>query len=480
MLINYPTVDDINIMKIVNKTPNTIRLQDIDVYIPFNNGVEQEFSLDNAKKSNSFRHLYVIDDIDIVEFGDSLFERGLKKLKTTSGNVRSNYREQEKQELKVENNGMQVKIRGHFYEAGGYAKMNRNMAFGLDSLGTVVEIESTNNLSNDLNEEELRKIKRISRKTDRSAIVIDSMIPTFSNISNGRYRILYTTIEASSVPQQFIDIAQTYNEVWVPSNFCKEVLVKYGIKVPVFVMPYGFDVDSYKEGLDEIDFNVKLNNFVFLSVFGWSYRKGYDVLLRAYLEEFKPAEDVSLLVVSRFLCSSSRSDIVKETIKKYVDKYGGAKDTPHILRSSSVIPEQKMPNLYNSADSFVVFSRGEGFFCPAVEASLCGLPVISTNHSGHTMFLNNENSTLVDVDEISPLPTGLMHVHYWDGQLFPKLTSDKVIEDSKKAMRYVFENHKKAKKKNKKLQSLLNKEYSINYASVRMKDRLDEIWRKLK
>ena len=115
-------------------------------------------------------------------------------------------------------------------------------------------------------------------------------------------------------------------------------------------------------------------------------------------------------------------------------------------------------------------------FC---ESSLCDVPVIATNHSGHTMFLNKENSYLLDVDAITPMQPGRMHVHYWDDQLFPQLTSPKVIDEAKALMREVFENNKIAKEKNKKLKSFITDNYDINIVSKIVKERLDVIWRKI-
>ena len=39
----------------------------------------------------------------------------------------------------------------------------------------------------------------------------------------------------------------------------------------------------FKKYGDKYDFGSNLNSFIFVSVFGWSYRKGYDVLLKSYL-----------------------------------------------------------------------------------------------------------------------------------------------------------------------------------------------------
>jgi glycosyltransferase involved in cell wall biosynthesis len=45
-------------------------------------------------------------------------------------------------------------------------------------------------------------------------------------------------------------------------------------------------------------------------------------------------------------------------------------------------------SLYRSVDAFVLPSRGEGWGRPYMEAMSMGLPVIATNWSGPTEFVN--------------------------------------------------------------------------------------------
>ena len=44
--------------------------------------------------------------------------------------------------------------------------------------------------------------------------------------------------------------------------------------------------------------NLSSKEFVFLSVFKWEYRKGWDVLLKAYLKEFSEADRVALYLLT--------------------------------------------------------------------------------------------------------------------------------------------------------------------------------------
>ena len=51
-----------------------------------------------------------------------------------------------------------------------------------------------------------------------------------------------------------------------------------------------------------------------------------------------------------------------------------------------------MFNLYKSASAFVLPTRGEGWCLPCVEAMSMGLPIVVTNFSGPTEYLNEKYS----------------------------------------------------------------------------------------
>lgn len=462
-------------MKFINKSGQTVHLSDIDFEVTYlENLSSQDISLDLVKKSKNFRQMILLGMFSIVEHEGSVFEKSLKK---QEGKLKDMREEEEKIDNK-NTDKIEVKIRGHFYEAGGYAKVNRNLALALDNKGFYVNISPTAKNMIDLSSEELSQLAPLKKEVSKDAIVIDSMVPSFGNMSGGKYKILYTTIESDTIPQQFIDCLNMYNEIWTVSDYCREIISK-NVDRKVTVIPNSIDNKNYHKNVEPYSFSPSLNPFVFVSVFGWSYRKGYDALLRAYLEEFSADDPTTLLIVSRYQGKTNRSDKIKDTINEYIQKYA-PKNAPHIARFSKVISEEDMPRVYRACNAFVLFSRGEGWALPYCEASLCGLPVIGVNHSGHTMYMKENNSTLVDIDKKSLLKPGLMHVHYWDGQMFPELKSDKFIENCRQAMRDVYVNYDNHKNKNEVLSQYISDNYNINSVSSLAEARLKEIWSEIK
>lgn len=474
-------------MKIINNSGNTIYLQDLDMHLPYSGGEVKEIDADILKKSKSLRSFIVNRMLDVVEYDSNekieasiMFLRDKTAEKFEQKSTPEPEEENNLPEVPINDNKIEVKIHGLFYDAGGYAKVNRNLARMLNNAGFKVKISSKRG-QNQLKEDELRPFTKLEQtKLSRNHILIDSIVPSFAELSSGKYRVLYTTIESYTVPDQFIDCCQMYNEAWTTSEWSSSILREL-IDIPVYTVPTGVNQTLYTEEGDKFDFKPDINNFVFLSVFGWNYRKGYDVLLKAYFDEFKRTDNVSLLITSRYQGGTSKfhKNKIKDDIEKIMTNFPN-KDLPHVVRYSQVIPEQDMPKLYRAANAFILPTRGEGGCLTSLEASLCGLPVIMTNCSGQQGYLRADNSYMIQPDHLVKMQPGQSHIHYWDGQKFPALTSENVHNQTKRLMREVYENINTAKKRNKNLQQLILQKFTWNSTANAAISRLKEIAKKIR
>ena len=437
-------------MQFVNLTGNSVKLNDIGKVITFTGDQPQNIESDDVKRSKMFQMLCIAKKFKITSINSERIEQNL--LRVQNG------------EMPIEEPKIDVIIRGHFFSNSGYGKANRNLVYALSRAGIRVGIETGNDASG-LSEIELQRIARY-RRCLPNAICIDSVIPSFASKSDYKYNILNTTVEAASIPQQFTDACNGYDEVWTTSDYCKNIFESSGVTKPVYVIPNSVDTKLYNESVQPHKFDPPLKKFVFVSVLSWSHRKGYDVLLKAYLDEFTENDDVSLLIVSKY------DGTDEDDANKYIEYMTVGDHLPHVARCGRDVPEFEMPRLYKACDCFVLPSRGEGFGLPYVEASLCGLPIIATNHSGHTMFLKRDNSFLFDIDRLSILKSGKTDVHYWDGQLFPELNNSGELQ---KLMREVYTDISSAKRKNVILQRAVS-QYSLESVGKLAAERLKDIW----
>ncbi len=476
-------------MQIINKSGNTIYVQDIDTHFPYRNGEVEEIEPEMLKRSKSLRSFIINQMLEVVDYDpDEKIEASIMFLRDKASALFADTATPEPDEepdmpqpTNVTNceEGIEVKIHGIFYDAGGYGKVNRNLALKLSQAGFRVQV-SPKLSQNQLKEDELQPFVQLERnKLSRNHILIDSIVPSFAEMSSGKYKVLYTTVESYTVPKQFVECCQMYNEIWVTSDWAASILQEL-VEQPVYTVPTGVDHNLYTENGPRFDFKPEINDFVFISVFGWGYRKGYDVLLKAYFDEFDRNDDVSLLIASRYQGKTSRfhKNKIKEDIEKIMQQFPN-KDLPHVVRYGRVTPEKDMPKLYRSANAFILPSRGESGNLCAPEASLCGLPVIMTNCSGQQGYLRKDNSFMIEPDQLVEMQPGQSHLHFWDGQKFPALTSQGVHDQVKNAMREVYENHTAAKERNKNLQRLILEKFTWNSTANAAITRLREISKKM-
>lgn len=466
-------------MKVKNVSGNTLYVEDLDIRIPYEEDRIDDIHPDFLKQSQSLRSLIINKILQIIEYNpDEQIETSIVYL--MNKNKFSSIQNTKEPDIDIDSGKIDVRIHGLFYDAGGYAKVNRNLATKLSEAGFNVQITPKRS-PNQLNSDELASIVKLEKTTisQKNHILIDSIIPSFAEMSTGKYRILYTTIESYTVPEQFIKCCELYHEIWLNSEWSASILRKYIKDKPVFAIRGSVDTQLYKPSGPRLDFRPNIKDFVFISVFGWSYRKGYDVLLRAYFDEFDNSDNVSLLLVSRYQYGTTKfhRNRIKDDIDNIMQEFPN-KSLPHVVRYSQIIPEKQMPQLYRSANCFILLSRGEGLALPPLEASLCGLPVIMTNCSGQQDYLREDNSYLVNIDRIEKIKQGQMHLHYWDGQEFPLLTSPEVHKQVKQIMRKVVNNASENKIKNQNMQKMVLDNFTSDQVAISAGNRLKEIYKR--
>lgn len=223
------------------------------------------------------------------------------------------------------------------------------------------------------------------------------------------------------------------DELWVPSNYVRQCYVASGIDPnKVIVIPNGVDE---KFNVEAPSINIETNkSFKFLFVGGTIFRKGIDVLLKAYTKCFKNTDDVCLVI----------KDVDQDTFYKgqcatrIIKQIQSNPRAPEILYIPVFIPEAQIAGLYTACNCLVHPYRGEGFGLPVAEAMACGLPVIVTKGGSCDDFCSDNTVYWV------PAKRRSLHLPGWElaGNAWI-LEPD--VNSLVKQMRYVFENRIEAK-----------------------------------
>jgi glycosyltransferase involved in cell wall biosynthesis len=226
------------------------------------------------------------------------------------------------------------------------------------------------------------------------------------------------------------------------------------LTTPIEIFFEGADTDIYKKidtftskdlynQLDAIE-----EKFNYLFVGHWLQgevgqdRKDIGMLIKTFLETFKnkPTKPGLILKTSGATPSIMDRDEMLTKIQAIRVAVGG-NDLPNIYLLHGEFSDEEINELYNHSkvSAFVSFTKGEGYGRPLLESSIAQKPVIASNWSGHTDFLDPKMSILLsgEVKQIHPsavVQNMLIPESGWFTVDYVK--ASKVLED-------VYKNYKK-------------------------------------
>eukprot|EP01064_Diplonema_japonicum_P005501 TRINITY_DN13667_c0_g1_i2.p1 TRINITY_DN13667_c0_g1~~TRINITY_DN13667_c0_g1_i2.p1 ORF type:complete len:757 (+),score=127.00 TRINITY_DN13667_c0_g1_i2:39-2309(+) len=231
----------------------------------------------------------------------------------------------------------------------------------------------------------------------------------------GRSMYEFTKIDPNWIPNA--NSNDLLDEIWVPSSFVWAVFGMNGVKkekltvVPEPIDVHFYDPKTVPKAPDLLP-NYREKNYKFLSVFKLEPRKGWDILLEAYLSAFSPTDPVSLYLVCYIwgVADSRNPKTVMAAVQKKAVELGyPLEKQPHIEVITQEVSEKQMASIYRTADAFVLPTKGEGWGLPIIQAMSMGMPAVATNWSGNTDFMNDGNSLPIKVERLEELPADSMY-----------------------------------------------------------------------
>ena len=329
-------------------------------------------------------------------------------------------------------------------------------------------------------------------------IYVDIRIPNeFQTF--GKFNIGITAgIETTAVSSKWVDCCNKMDLVIVPSEHSKDGFVralyekmqqlpdgkqqKVGelkLEKPIEVLFEGVDDDIFKplenSSLDLVD-DIK-EDFAFLHVGLWGKggygedRKDIAKLVKVFYESFANKKEKPALILKTNGAGFSimdREDCLSK-INNIKSKFPKDWNLPNIYLLHGSLSSEEMNKLYNhpKVKSFVSLTHGEGFGRPMLEASMVGLPVVTSGWSGQVDFLSETDSMLLG-GELVQVPKS----QHW---------KDIIVADSQwfnvnetqayKAMNYCFENYDEVKEKALNLMKVNRDKFTLD----KMSEKLGEI-----
>lgn len=254
--------------------------------------------------------------------------------------------------------------------------------------------------------------------------------------------------ETDRLPPRWAACCQLADAWLVPCEHSRDLWSRYhGL---VEVVPFGTDTNLYSYLERASDKGV-----CFLMSGLLHYRKGVDLALRAFREEFRPNESARMLLKTRkgFL------DVGSETAML---------DDPRVLIIDEDYTREQMVHLYHLADCLLAPSRGEGSGLTPRDAMATGLPVILTDWSGLSEIADERYNYPISIDGLGPAPTECSsYQHGVTGGGPIGNFAQPSISALRQAMRQVYEDRSEALRRGREAADWMRREYTWEHCAHR-------------
>lgn len=180
--------------------------------------------------------------------------------------------------------------------------------------------------------------------------------------------------ETTRIPRSWTGKLAYFDAIFTPCKQNIDMFRDSGVTIPIELIHWGVDETKYYP-LERKPKEV----FTFGHMGALSIRKGTDVLIEAFTEEFQKEKDVELICKSSF--PNYPFDNKDKRIKVHLSTW----------------PHQDILNMFFAQiDCFVFPTRGEGFGLTPLEAMATGVPSIVTGWSGPLEYMTPETGWLID------------------------------------------------------------------------------------
>jgi autotransporter strand-loop-strand O-heptosyltransferase len=281
---------------------------------------------------------------------------------------------------------------------------------------------------------------------------------------NGK-KIAYNVWETTRYQDDFFERLNTFDQVWVPSQWQKNCLIEQGMgSDKIKIVPEGVDVKTYKPKNYVVSQPIN-RPFRFLLVGRWDYRKSTKEIIDTFIKTFSEDENVELILSVDNPYATDGLQSTEERLKKYGIHHSKIKVVHHLSKDEYV-------DLIKTADVFLSCARGEGWNLPLIEAMASGIPSLYSNWGAQLEFAEGHG---IPVDIIGEVPASVQGKDYYSWvKDAPGNFAEPNFEDLSVKMRDVFENYTIHKKKALDGSDEIREIFTWENAAKKAKEILDE------
>lgn len=288
-----------------------------------------------------------------------------------------------------------------------------------------------------------------------------------STIFENHYNVGWWPWELSTWPKAWKSAFELIDEVWAGSQFTLSTYQKNTLK-PCFHVPLAVSVDRVQT-FTRKHFGIPKNTYTYLYILDFNSslkRKNPIALIHAFSEAFL-VSDKSVALIFKVMN-------VQEDHPTWSEFKQLCSLDPRIKILNQTMDRPEVLGLIKACDVYVSPHCAEGFGRTLAEAMLFGKPVIATNYSGNTDFMDPRYTFPVNYELVPVLSEDYHFIETDDGAEWAQVS----VSELAKKMRMAKDSSKKVKLRED-IQTFANSQFNVERTAKIMKERLTQIKKQL-
>jgi glycosyltransferase involved in cell wall biosynthesis len=209
----------------------------------------------------------------------------------------------------------------------------------------------------------------------------------YAKVPEEGLRIAHVAYDSNELPPEWVRILNTrFDLVMFTSAHLLEVAQASGVRIPTMTLPVGLELETL---IDRRYVSPVADFKRFGTISAFHERKGLDLLVQAYIQEFGARTDVELVIHSNLAIGDAHSRVAA-----LIAKCPGAR----IVLSHGKLSEAEKNDLIDSFDVYVTPSSGEGYSIGPREALALGKSVVLSRIPPHEELAGVAGTFLIESD----------------------------------------------------------------------------------
>jgi glycosyltransferase involved in cell wall biosynthesis len=271
-----------------------------------------------------------------------------------------------------------LNVIGYFESPSGLGQSARSLASAVEGAGIQTRRIEASAPANRRQIVRAYDVNLFHVNADGAAAVVEEMGPA---LYGGRANIGYWYWESDRFPEFWRDRFVYFDEIWVASEFCRRS-IQSASPIPVQLLPPAIAAGEEDREAARSRLGLKATDFLYLTILdalSVVERKNPIATVQAFARAFPEPSDPMLHI------QISHADQVPGLLTD-LEKAG---QRARVRIHNGVLRRDEIETLLAACDAYVSLHRAEGFGFPIAEAMALGKPVIATDYSGSTDYLDD-------------------------------------------------------------------------------------------